>query len=227
MLTVKNLSKRFEDTIVLDDLSFTIPSQSIVGLTGKNGIGKTTMLNILGGISKYEGDISFEDNEMKSNFKKYIQKTSLITNLPFMYEFLTMDEMIDLIISLSGEASQEKVMFKRKMVELLNLEPFTSQLIKNLSLGTKQKVHFIISFINRPKLILIDEPFVNFDETSLENVLGFLKSYTIDSESITIFSTHSKEKSIQDIITHNLHIKSSNEITLEGIEVACNLRKPF
>ncbi|PLR75428.1 ABC transporter ATP-binding protein [Bacillus sp. V3-13] len=212
MLHLCELHKEYSDTKVFDHIDLEIPSNSIVTITGKNGIGKTTLLNIIGGISKFQGDILLEGISLKNNYEDFIKITTLIPNDPFLYDYLTVLEMIDLVISLSDSDEKKAKEFAYKMLLELELSDFKSILIKNLSLGTKQKVAVITAFINSPKLVLIDEPFVNFDRVSMGKVLNFIKEYVSSTGAIVMFSTHSEEKEVNDIVTHNIKINGCQEI---------------
>ncbi|MEV3223989.1 ATP-binding cassette domain-containing protein [Paenibacillus larvae] len=167
MLTICGLKKSYTGLKIFEEIDLEIPKKSIVTLTGKNGIGKTTLLNILGGISEFEGDVLLNEISLKYHFKDYLKLTWLISNDPFLYDYLTVSEMIDFIALLSNNNTCLTTAYKDNMIEYLELTRYKSVFIKNLSLGTKQKLSFIIGFLNNPKLVLIDEPFVNFDKTSM------------------------------------------------------------
>ncbi|KRD87912.1 hypothetical protein ASE51_26375 [Bacillus sp. Root147] len=219
MLKIHEMTKEYPDTKIFDKIDLEIPSKSIVTITGKNGIGKTTLLNILGGISKFEGDILFKGISLKNDYENYIKLTTLIPNVPFLYEYLTVSEMIDLVASLTGSTETIVDEFKNRMLIDLELTEFQSMLIKNLSLGTKQKVAFITAFLNSPKLILIDEPFVNFDKHSMSKILSFIEEYVSRTEAIVVFSTHSEEKKVTDIVTHNIQINGLKDIYVSEVSV--------
>lgn len=212
MLKLQNLTKKYADTPIFQNISLEIPVKSIVSLTGKNGIGKTTLLNMLGGISSYSGEVWLEDINMERNFRDYMDITTLIPNTPFLYDYLTVSEMIDLAISLSEQKKNDSIV-KELMTELM-LFDYQSVLIKNLSLGTKQKVAFVIAFLDSPKFILIDEPFVNFDRLSFSNLLKFIYNYVMNTDSIIIFSTHSVDSQLHELVTHNIDIFDSKTINL-------------
>ncbi|WP_181917304.1 ABC transporter ATP-binding protein [Virgibacillus dokdonensis] len=209
MLSIQNLNKEYPDKTVFHNYSVTIPKGVIISLNGINGIGKTTLLNILGGVTTFEGDISMNGFDLKKDFLAYMEITSLVPNSPFLYEYLTVSEMIDMVNTMSKTNNK---LIIQELFAKLKLSGFESVLIKNLSLGTRQKVAFIIAFIHYPKLILIDEPFVNFDRASLKNLLSFLQDYVKKNEAIIIFSTHTIDPDIQGIITHKLEIMNEKRI---------------
>lgn len=217
MLKICKMTKMYPETKIFQDVNLEIPLKSIVTVTGRNGIGKTTLLNILGGISNFAGDVILTEVSLKNNYKDYIKLTTAIPNVPFLYDYLTVSEMIDLVISLSGVIERTAGEYKNKMIVDLELKDFNSTLIKNLSLGTKQKVAFITAFLNSPKLVLIDEPFVNFDKSSMCKILDFIKSYVLYTGAIVIFSTHSEEKKMNEIVTHNIKINGFEDVVLSKV----------
>ncbi|MBJ8111715.1 ATP-binding cassette domain-containing protein [Bacillus cereus group sp. N6] len=218
MLKICKMTKTYPETKIFQDVNLEIPLKSIVTVTGRNGIGKTTLLNILGGISNFAGDVILTEVSLKNNYKDYIKLTTAIPNVPFLYDYLTVSEMIDLVISLSGVIEITAEEYKNKMIVDLELKDFNSTLIKNLSLGTKQKVAFITAFLNSPKLVLIDEPFVNFDKSSMCKILDFIKSYVLYTGAIVIFSTHSEEKKMNEIVTHNIKINGFKDVVLSKVD---------
>lgn len=222
MLNICNLQKSYSDLKVFEGLNLEIPKKSIVALTGKNGIGKTTLLNILGGITEFVGDVLLDNLSLKHDFDDYLKRTFLISNDPFLYDYLTVSEMIDFISTLAKKDSSLSETYKNKMIQYLELSPYKSVFIKNLSLGTKQKLSFIIGFLNNPDLILIDEPFVNFDRSSMHKILDFIHEYVVQTEAIVIFSTHSEDKKISEIVTHNIHISGSSDIDFKEMSIISN-----
>ncbi|SFE03073.1 ABC-2 type transport system ATP-binding protein [Lentibacillus persicus] len=151
---------------------------------------------------------------MKEDFEAYIKHTSLIPNHPFLYDYLTVRESIDLVADIAERADiKENAM---NLMKNLELERYEAELVKNLSLGTKQKVSFITSVMNEPKLVLIDEPFVNFDKHSLSVILAFIRDYINDTKATVIFSTHLQYNQIKELVSHNIHIIGSKQI--ESVE---------
>lgn len=210
MLYINNLQKYYDSKSIFENISFSIPGNSLVSLTGKNGIGKTTLLNILGGISEFKGEIIFDNHNIENDYEKYMKISTLIPNTPYLYDYLTINETLDLV------SKRVKSNYVTKNIEYLisdlELEPFRDTLVKNLSLGTGQKLAFIVSVIHEPKLVLIDEPFVNFDKDALKIILNFIKNYISETSGVVMFSTHVHSKEIDGLITHNLDIKNSNDL---------------
>lgn len=214
MLKLKNIIKKYNNKIIFDNINLEFHKKSIIKLTGENGIGKTTLLKILSGYLDFEGEIILNGKEFKVDMENYYNSIKYIPCNPLLYEYLTVDEMVCLINEINYNVDSYTI---DNFFELLNLATYRDILIKNLSLGTKQKIQFICNFIVNPKVILMDEPFVNFDRNSLKEVLKLLKEYVDSNSAIVLFATHSEDDMINKIVTHQLNIVDSNTLEYKTI----------
>ncbi len=218
MLKIKNLTKYYDERKILDSISVEIPEESIVALVGKNGIGKTTLLYILAGLLKHQGEIElFNYIKLEEDYHEYMEKVSLIANENFLYDYLTLNETIQLIKSFSVDVNKINEMYKI-LLEILDIEEYKDTIVKKLSLGTRQKVQIILNMVAMPKVILFDEPFVNLDKETVDRFLEYLVLYCRNEKSIIIFSTHSKDYRLQRFITHQLEIIDGGKIKFEKKE---------
>ncbi len=149
-----------------------IDSPSIVELSGKNGVGKTTLLSILGGICSFSGTILYDEINLKNNYDSYMQKSIFISNSPFMYDYLTVKEMIDFINDLAIPSIEWKEELSI-LFEDLSLKRYENVFIKDLSLGTAQKVS-------------IERSSNKIDSSSLHSIDGIAKSLMKSIISLTV-----------------------------------------
>lgn len=200
MLEIKELIKKYEgsekNTLNISKAIF--KSSSITRIMGSNGIGKTTFLSVVSGLSEFEGNIILDQVSIKKNYRKYLSMISFIGNQLFLYDFLTGSEMIDFVCKMiNGNGSIEEdittFILKSKLSEYLKL--FT----KDMSLGTKQKLSIVLALLVFPKLLLLDEPFVNLDEPSKDALIEILKLRSQKNGAIIIYATHSNEDEIKDL----------------------------
>ena len=217
MLELKNISKEYE-TKILDGLSVSIENGEIIALKGKNGVGKTTLLNIIGGLIEYEGTILYNHEiDAKIDFKKYISKVSFLSNEAFTYQYLTLIEMIGLLDHVMKKSDyQKRNEHSDQLIELLELSQYKDIMIKNLSLGTKQKISIVVNMYACPEIILLDEPFVNLDERSVNNLLRYLKTYIQETHAIMLYSTHSNDSRLDDFCTKTLYMIDSKTIQFDN-----------
>ena len=201
MISINNLKKAFGETIASDIPSFTINDGDILGLVGNNGAGKTTLFRMLLDLLKPdEGEIRLDDvNPAQS--EKWKSSTGAYIDEGFLIDFLTPEEYFAFIGKIT-DMNQEQVDERLKDFERLAAGEIFGQkkLIRNLSAGNKQKVGIMSALFNRPKLVILDEPF-NFLDPSSQNVLKHvLTEYNKETGATILVSSHNLAHTI-DIST--------------------------
>ena len=201
MITISNLKKAFGETIASDIPEFQVNDGDILGLVGNNGAGKTTLFRMLLDLLKPdEGSVSIDGiNPAESEVWK--DSTGAYVDEGFLIDFLTPEEFFAFLGRING-ITQEEVDERLKPFErLAGGEVFgQKKLIRNLSAGNKQKVGIMSALFNRPKLVILDEPF-NFLDPSSQNVLKHvLTEYNQQTGATILISSHNLAHTI-DIST--------------------------
>ena len=191
MITIQNLKKQFGETIACDIPELNINDGDILGLVGNNGAGKTTLFRMMLDLLKPdEGEVTLDgvnpalSEEWKATTGAYIDEG-------FLIDFLTPEEYFAFIGKIT-DMTQEEVDERLKDFErLAGGEVFgQKKLIRNLSAGNKQKVGIISALFNRPKLVILDEPF-NFLDPSSHNILKHaLTAYAQQTGATILVSSH-------------------------------------
>lgn len=191
MITIQNLKKQFGETIACDIPELNINDGDILGLVGNNGAGKTTLFRMMLDLLKPdEGEVTLDgvnpalSEEWKATTGAYIDEG-------FLIDFLTPEEYFAFIGKIT-DMRQEEVDERLKDFErLAGGEVFgQKKLIRNLSAGNKQKVGIISALFNRPKLVILDEPF-NFLDPSSQNILKHeLTAYAQQTGATILVSSH-------------------------------------
>lgn len=221
MLYTESVKKQYDKYVVFNGVSFEIPSCSFVSLTGKNGIGKTTLLNILAGLIDFEGNCYIDNISLKNNYTEYMSKTSYIPSHPFLYDFLSLSEMKAMIESNLVDKDNRLNKRLERLIEELQMQKYFNTISKNLSLGTKQKAALLLGFLSTPQVVLLDEPFANLDKESFSSMVNFLEEYINDYQAIVVFANHSHYDShLGKIITKELSIQSENKVLV--YDMMCN-----
>lgn len=189
---VSKLTKSFDNNLVLKDIDFSVSGGDILGVIGKNGIGKSTMLNILCGSIVAENStilldnvkIDLSSNKWKSNVGFVSDQIPLIDDFS-PWEFLLF---IGNIYKLSNSEIISRV---NDLYEFFFQEPIlkTNKPIKSLSTGMKKKIQLISSIIHKPSLLILDEPFSGLDSNGVEKLSLLLKKYSC-KDTIIIFTSH-------------------------------------
>ena len=201
MITIENLKKSFCETLACNIGTFTINDGDILGLVGNNGAGKTTLFRMLLDLLKPdEGQVGL-DGINPAQSEEWKASTGAYIDEGFLIDFLTPEEYFAFIGKITN-MTQEQVNERLNDFErLANGEIFgQKKLIRNLSAGNKQKVGIISALFNRPKLVILDEPF-NFLDPSSQNVLKHvLTEYNKETGATILVSSHNLAHTI-DIST--------------------------
>ncbi len=187
MLEVKNITKKFGDLVAVDDLSFTIKEGEIFALLGTNGAGKTTTFRMITGLLEpNNGEITWDGNkygyDFSDNIGFLVEERSLLTKL----------KVCDLVKHYAKLKSMDEKTIDEKLdywLDRLQISNYKNKKIKELSKGNQQKIQFITSIINDPKLLILDEPFSGLDPLNIELMIDIIREFQKKGSCI-IFSTH-------------------------------------
>ncbi|MEI4617179.1 ABC transporter ATP-binding protein [Bacillus cereus] len=210
ILSVKNLSKIYEDKVVLNKVNLSIGSGEFVALNGENGAGKSTTLQCIMGMTiKDSGEIYVSQYNMDTNPIKAKKIIGFSPDEPFLYPYLSGLEHLKLWAGFRN-LNQEDIEYGIKLLNDLglgtkDLNNFTSTYSK----GMRQKIGFIGSIFHRPTLIILDEPFTAMDQKSTDTAIQMLKSFKQDGCSI-LFSSHQQE--IKDQLADRFLILKDGDI---------------
>ncbi|MTI67552.1 MAG: ABC transporter ATP-binding protein [Firmicutes bacterium] len=190
MIDVKNLKKSYKDQEVLKDINFKISKGEIYGFLGQNGAGKSTTMNILTGLIKYNsGDITIAGFDMKKEYKKIINIIGYLPENPKFYPYMTGREYLKFICEIKGLDKLETSKKIDKLLELVKLNKASKRKIGGYSRGMRQRLGIAVSLINDPKILFLDEPSSALDPEGRKDVVKIIES--LKSLKITIFlSTH-------------------------------------
>ena len=221
-IELKNVSKKFrdknEDIIVLDDISIKLPTNKLVALTGPSGSGKSTLIHLLALLdTPQQGEYSlltsgnlFSYNEkQKSDYRK--KNLSIVFQNFNLISDLTALENVMLPNLYLGIKKIDALNSAKSLLTQVGLENRYNHRPGELSGGEQQRVAIARSLINKPKLILADEPTGSLDTKNAENIIDILKS-VIDEKTLIIFATHNK----------SLVNKSDLELTISNGNVILN-----
>jgi len=194
LLKLQNISKHYDNKVVLEDISLSIQAGEIVSLLGPSGSGKTTLLNIILGLAKMEqGQIIFNDQDLsnvpmkKRGFNIVFQDYALFPNLN-AYENIVYG-----LKNKKGLTSEHEV---QEYIEFLELKPHLTKKIGALSGGQKQRVALARTLVMKPKLLLLDEPLSALDGIIKESIKARIKSIAREYKLTTIIVTHDPEEAL-------------------------------
>ncbi|MGJ0768841.1 ABC transporter ATP-binding protein [Lacticaseibacillus paracasei] len=158
MLKINQLDKFFGKKQVLHQISFEIKRGHIVGLIGANGAGKTTIMKAILGITAFDGDIQLDDQKITVDNHSALEHVGALIEYPGLYPYLTGRE--QLLLFANGPQRHERV---NQTIEELHLAAYADVKTKKYSLGMCQKLGIALAFVNRPELVILDEPMNGLD----------------------------------------------------------------
>ena len=193
-LEVKNLVKKFNSIIAVNNISFKIEQNETLGLLGPNGCGKTTSIGMmLGLITPTSGQIFI--NEISLEPKNRVALLSLMNFASPYIELpkkLTVKQNLEVYARLYGV---KKISHRiTEMVEDLNLKDFLYKKTGELSSGQKNRVSLAKSLINKPKLLFLDEPTASLDPDVGDFVREYLEKYKKNNELTMILASHNMKE---------------------------------
>lgn len=215
-IKVRNISKTIGRKKILDNISFDIYEDEIVGLVGKNGAGKSTLLKIMTGLYSYdEGEIYYYNYNLKTDYEKAMSIVGTLIENPDMYS------------NLSGKKNLElfKTMFKgidegtiEEIVRIVEMEKYLGKKFKTYSLGMKERLGIASSLINKPKILILDEPTNGLDREGVKNIMKMLK----DLKDTTIIISSHMLSDIEELCNKIIFI---NDGKIDSIKIKQNDNK--
>ncbi len=189
VLEVKNLSKNFKGFKAVHDISFSLHEGEILGFLGINGAGKTTTIQmLLGVLQPTTGNISYFGKNFlthREEILEHVNFSSTYTNLPW---YLTVRENLNWVSYMYKIPDRKKRI--KELVEIFRLEEIFKKSIASLSAGQLTRVNLAKSFLNNPKVILLDEPTASLDPDIASYIRGFILEQREKENISVIFTSH-------------------------------------
>lgn len=185
-LSVENVSKKFGEKLVVDNISFEVKEPGVFGLLGTNGAGKTTTIRmILNIVKKDSGFIKWNDKPVYEQIKSF----GYLPEERGLYPKAKVSEQLMYFAGLRGvkhERAKKEIAFWLKRLEA---EQYINMPAEKLSKGNQQKIQFIASILHDPELIFMDEPFSGLDPVNTDLFKGVIYEL-IGKNKIIIMSSH-------------------------------------
>tara|TARA_B100000767_G_scaffold79902_1_gene76716 strand:- start:514 stop:1248 length:735 start_codon:yes stop_codon:yes gene_type:complete len=193
-LEIKNLVKKFNSTIAVNNISFEIEKNKTLGLLGPNGCGKTTSIGMmLGLITPTSGQIFINGINLEpKNRIELLRLMNFASPYVELPKKLTVKQNLEIYARLYGVKNiTERI---TEMSEDLNLENFLNKKTGELSSGQKNRVSLAKSLINKPKLLFLDEPTASLDPDVGDFVREYLENYKKNNELTMLLASHNMKE---------------------------------
>lgn len=181
-MQLKQITKTYGNNNVLDHIDFDFGHSQIVGLIGKNGVGKTTLMKVMNGnIVNYKGEVQLSNKE---NVGYLIEHPKLYDNKSGLYN-------LKLFANVLGKGFDKK--YADQIIDAFGMRGYIKKKIKKYSMGMKQKLAIAVSLMNKPKYLILDEPTNGMDPDGSIDVLKTIQSLVQELDMKILISSHKLE----------------------------------
>lgn len=195
IIEVENITKRFNDKLVLDNVSYSVEKGEVFGFIGPNGAGKSTLINIMtsllvpdSGTIKICGyDIIKEPIKAKECIGYVPQDLSLMEEMN-AYDNL---EFFGALYGLKGKELKERI---REALKVTGLEDTKRKKVKKFSGGMKRRLNIAVAILHHPKVLILDEPTVGVDPQSRNHIFSFIRSICKEWGTTVLYTSHYMEE---------------------------------
>lgn len=186
MIRLENATKRFGDTVAVDNLSLEVKKGECFAFLGPNGAGKTTTVKLITGLLKpTSGKIFVAGYDLANDSIKAKRYISYIPDIPYLYDKLTGYEFLEFTARLFSVPKGEIYKRIKDVVSLFNLQQYQYQLIEDYSHGIRQRLVICAALIHDPEIIVVDEPMVALDPSGIRLVKDIFREKV--KNGVTIF----------------------------------------
>lgn len=216
MLNIKNYTKIYAgDKKACDNVNISVESGDIFGFIGHNGAGKSTTIRAVVGVLDFtEGEITIDGHSVKDEPMECKKITAYIPDNPDIYENLTGIQYLNFVADAYGISSEERSAEIKKYGDIFEISDSLGDVISSYSHGMKQKVAIIGALIHKPKLLVLDEPFVGLDPKAAHTLKEIMKELCNEGSAV-FFSTHVLD--VAEKLCNKIAIIKDGKIIVSGI----------
>ena len=222
MITIENLTKYYGKNKAVNNISFTINDNEILGFLGPNGTGKSTTMNMIAGFLPMSGgSVSIFGTDITKEPVKAKKNIGYLPEIPPVYPDMKVSEYLSFCAGLKKIPAGEKKDEIKRVMTLLGITDVKGKLIRNLSKGYKQRVGFAQALLGNPKFIILDEPTVGLDPNQVIEVRKIIKN--LKKDHTVIFSSHILSE-VSEVCDRVIIINKGDIRAIDTIE---NLEKSY
>ncbi len=214
IIEVKNVTKRFDDKLVTDNISLNIEEGEIFGLLGPNGAGKSTLINIIVGlIEKDKGSINICGMDISKEPLKTKRSIGLVPQEIALFEGLNARDNLEYFGGLYGLRGKELKERINEALSIVALDREDKKQVKKYSGGMKRRLNIAAALMHHPKVIIMDEPTVGVDPQSRNYIFEMIKKINKERKTTIIYTSHYMEE-VEELCSRVFILDSGKEIAL-------------
>lgn len=214
-IEVKNLTKRFNDKLVIDNISLEMGRGEIFGLLGPNGAGKSTLINLIVGLLKADkGEVFVGGCSMLKEPLKAREKIGLVPQEIALFQGLNAKDNLEYwggLYGLRGALLKERI---NEVLEMAALQEHVKKPVKNYSGGMKRRLNIAAAMMHHPQILIMDEPTVGVDPQSRNHIFEVVKNMNREFNTTVIYTSHYMEE--VETLCDNIFIMDSGKEVAYG-----------
>jgi ABC-2 type transport system ATP-binding protein len=207
MLKIQNFSKSYTHHTIIAVENLEIP-EGIHWFKGINGSGKSTFFRSVAGIIPFEGNISWNNLDIRKNAVAYRMEVNMSEAEPQYPDYLTSFDLLTFI----AEAKKASPQQLTHLAEVLGVNVYWKTPIGTYSSGMLKKVSLLTAFLGKPKLIMLDEPLITIDDRSVQIVYELVKEYSEKLGVSFLLSSH-QDFRFEKLAIKNMYLVQNKTIT--------------
>lgn len=189
IVIIKNLYKKIDGHIILDNINLNLEQGLIYGITGENGSGKSMLLKSICGLMFLNSGSVQVFGKLLNN-KNFPEHVGAVLDGPGLLPQYTLFKNLKILSSINDVAKDKDI---KEAISLVGLDYNDKRILKKYSLGMRQKANIAQAIMEKPKLLLLDEPMNGLDEDSVRNIRNLLLNLKEDNVTIVITSHNSED----------------------------------
>ena len=214
IIQVNNLSKKFKDTIAVDDLSFTVNEGDVYGFLGQNGAGKSTTIRmLLSLVSPSGGEINVFGQKLNTHRSDILRRVGAVIEKPDLYKYLSAYDNLSIFAKMSGMKVTRDLLMKQ--LQMVGLADRATSKVRTFSQGMKQRLGIAVALVHNPALIILDEPTNGLDPQGIADMRNLILKLSREMGKTVLISSHLLSEI--EVIANRMIIIHKGKKMVEGV----------
>jgi ABC-type multidrug transport system ATPase subunit len=189
IIEVNHLTKKFRNTVAVNDLSFTVNKGDVYGFLGQNGAGKSTTIRmLLTLIHPTSGEINLFGKKLDANRSNILQQVGAVIEKPDLYKYLSAYDNLSIFAKMSGIKVTKQLLMQQ--LQMVGLEDRAKDTVRTYSQGMKQRLGIAVALVHNPALIILDEPTNGLDPQGIADVRNLILRLSKEMGKTVLISSH-------------------------------------
>lgn len=212
ILETKNLTKKYRNTLALDNVNIKLEKGNVYGFIGQNGAGKTSLIRLITGLSfKTSGELYLFGENGEKKLQEQRKRIGCMVETPALYPNMTAYQNLEIQRMQRGIPDKKVI---KDTLQLVGLEDTGKKAVRNFSLGMRQRLGIALALINDPEFLILDEPVNGLDPVGIVEIRELIKKLNKEKGMTILISSHILEELYQ---TADHYIIISRGVILENL----------